>query len=100
AERALHPSPRLPAHRAAILQQPPHLEWREPVPAPSLVPPPATARQPTSGPMSAARTPYVGREHERAEFASWLDQARKGNGSLVLIGGEPGVGKTPVHGRS
>ena len=93
-EVGLEPSPALAALETAILQQAPHLEWRDPVPAPSLVTPTATARQPTSGPMFAARTPYVGREHERAEFASWLDQARKGNGSLVLIGGEPGVGKT------
>ena len=93
-EVGLEPSPALAALETAILQQAPHLEWRDPGPAPSLVTPTATARPPTSGPMFAARTPYVGRENERAEFAGWLDQARKGNGSLVLIGGEPGVGKT------
>ena len=42
----------------------------------------------------AARTPYVGREPERAEFAALLDRASQGQGSLVLVGGEPGVGKT------
>ncbi|HTC80988.1 MAG TPA: BTAD domain-containing putative transcriptional regulator, partial [Acidimicrobiia bacterium] len=42
----------------------------------------------------AARTPYVGREVERAELARLLDAARDGRGTLALIGGEPGVGKT------
>ena len=49
-------------------------------------PPPAAA--------FAARTPYVGREPERAELARLLEGASRGQGSLVLIGGEPGVGKT------
>ena len=42
----------------------------------------------------AVRTPYVGREAERAELAGLVDRAGRGQGSLVLIGGEPGVGKT------
>jgi class 3 adenylate cyclase/tetratricopeptide (TPR) repeat protein len=40
------------------------------------------------------RTPYVGREAERADLVRLLDRALQGHGSLVLIGGEPGVGKT------
>ena len=40
------------------------------------------------------RTPYVGRETERAEIRRLLDQAVGGRGAVVLIGGEPGVGKT------
>ena len=40
------------------------------------------------------RTPYVGRETERAEIRRLLDQAVSGRGAVVLIGGEPGVGKT------
>ena len=42
----------------------------------------------------AGRTPFVGREKERAELLGRLDQLQQGQGSLVLIGGEPGVGKT------
>jgi class 3 adenylate cyclase len=42
----------------------------------------------------AAATPFVGREAERAEMSRLMDQARAGRGSLVMIGGEPGVGKT------
>ncbi|HEX9564997.1 MAG TPA: AAA family ATPase, partial [Gemmatimonadaceae bacterium] len=38
--------------------------------------------------------PLVGREAEFANLAELLDQAGAGTGSLVLLGGEPGVGKT------
>ena len=40
------------------------------------------------------RPPYVGRDAELAEVRRLLDQAVKGRGALVLIGGEPGIGKT------
>lgn len=43
---------------------------------------------------AARRTPFVGRERERAELRQLLDATVKGAGGLVLIGGEPGVGKT------
>ena len=41
-----------------------------------------------------SRTPYIGREDERADLRRHLEEALAGRGSLVLIGGEPGVGKT------
>lgn len=40
------------------------------------------------------RTPFVAREEERAELCSFLDGLDQGRGAVVLIGGEPGVGKT------
>jgi class 3 adenylate cyclase/tetratricopeptide (TPR) repeat protein len=40
------------------------------------------------------RTPYVGRLAERAELRRLLGLAVRGSGSLVMVGGEPGVGKT------
>ena len=46
------------------------------------------------GPPLAERTPFVGREAERAELRGFLDQLAGGRGALVVIGGEPGVGKT------
>jgi class 3 adenylate cyclase/tetratricopeptide (TPR) repeat protein len=49
---------------------------------------------PTAGPAVAERTPFVGRESERAELRRCLDQVGRGQGALVMIGGEPGVGKT------
>jgi DNA-binding NarL/FixJ family response regulator len=36
----------------------------------------------------------IGREHERAQLQSAIDQARAGSGSLLLLAGEAGVGKT------
>ena len=50
----------------------------------------AEAREPSG----ATRTPYVGRVAERAEVRRLLEQAVAGRGALVLVGGEPGVGKT------
>ena len=47
-----------------------------------------------TGPIGARRTPFVGREAETAELLHWLDRAAVGRGGIVLIGGEPGVGKT------
>lgn len=40
------------------------------------------------------RTPFVGRDQERAELRSYLDRLADGHGGLVALGGEPGVGKT------
>ena len=40
------------------------------------------------------RTPFVGRETERAEARRMLERAVAGHGGVLLIGGEPGVGKT------
>jgi hypothetical protein len=42
------------------------------------------------------RTPYVGRDEERAELRRRLNETLAGRGSLVMIGGEPGVGKTRI----
>ena len=59
--------------------------WTEPV---SAV---ADDGEPTVG---GRRTPFVGRDAEQAELGRWLDRAARGRGGLVLVGGEPGVGKT------
>jgi len=42
----------------------------------------------------AEQTPFVGREAERSELRRLLEQAKAGTGALVMVGGEPGVGKT------
>jgi class 3 adenylate cyclase/tetratricopeptide (TPR) repeat protein len=47
-----------------------------------------------TAPALLERTPFVGRKAERAELRRCLDRATRGQGALVMIGGEPGVGKT------
>jgi class 3 adenylate cyclase/tetratricopeptide (TPR) repeat protein len=55
--------------------------------------------QVSANPAAGARrrqreTPFVGRQAERAQLESLLEQAAAGHGGLVMLGGEPGVGKT------
>jgi class 3 adenylate cyclase/tetratricopeptide (TPR) repeat protein len=42
----------------------------------------------------ARRTPFVGRQAEWAELRRLIAQVKDGTGGFVMIGGEPGVGKT------
>jgi DNA-binding CsgD family transcriptional regulator len=42
------------------------------------------------------RTPLVGREAESAVLTAALDRAEQGNGTLLLLSGDAGVGKTRV----
>jgi DNA-binding CsgD family transcriptional regulator len=44
------------------------------------------------------RTPLVGREAELSRLGEAFERARKGNGSLLLLSGEAGVGKTRLTG--
>ncbi|MCU1262888.1 MAG: serine/threonine protein kinase [Bryobacterales bacterium] len=52
-----------------------------------------TAEPDRKGPVPIA---VIGRDNERAQLLSRLDAALAGQGSLTLIGGEPGIGKTHV----
>jgi len=47
-----------------------------------------------SAPVLLKRTPFVGRQSEREELRRYFEQAVRGQGGLVLISGEPGVGKS------
>jgi class 3 adenylate cyclase/tetratricopeptide (TPR) repeat protein len=47
-----------------------------------------------AGPPVMERTPFVGRQAERAELRRFLERTARGQGALVMIRGEPGVGKT------
>jgi tetratricopeptide (TPR) repeat protein len=42
----------------------------------------------------ASRTAFVGRETERTAIRTAIDRALSGHGSLVMLGGGPGVGKS------
>ena len=54
------------------------------------------APQPLAAPTGAHRTPLVGRAQTLTELFSCLDAAGAGRGDMVMVGGEPGVGKTRV----
>lgn len=103
-ELGLDPTPALADLEARILRQ-----------DPSLAPPAAvapsegftsTAVRPASHPGASSvvaspfvagspeRTPFVGRVAELATLSSALERARAGSGGMLLIGGEPGIGKT------
>jgi DNA-binding SARP family transcriptional activator/DNA-binding CsgD family transcriptional regulator len=42
------------------------------------------------------QSPFVGRQRELALLKETLERARAGHGSMVMIGGEPGIGKTRI----
>ena len=44
--------------------------------------------------FTTGRTPFVGRQPELAELIGRLEATHPGQGSVVLISGEPGIGKT------
>jgi hypothetical protein len=58
--------------------------------------PPSGGESGQPGPGTAAPffTGFVGRDVEMATLTARLDRARGGTGSVVLLAGEPGVGKT------
>jgi tetratricopeptide (TPR) repeat protein len=59
----------------------------------------AASRQSTTAPSAADplyRTVFVGREAELKQLQSAFDAAVSGQGGLVMVVGEPGIGKTAV----
>src|SRR5207253_637877 len=58
--------------------------------APVVSPPPASA-------LPASLTPFVGRDVELAALRQTLEAAAEGRPELVLISGEPGIGKTRLQ---
>jgi DNA-binding winged helix-turn-helix (wHTH) protein/tetratricopeptide (TPR) repeat protein len=59
------------------------------------VPSPSSSRPPPAQVRSAQNT-FIGRDRERAQLRLALDDAISGQGSICLISGEPGIGKTRV----
>ena len=97
-ELGIDPDPALQGLELAILQQDPSLLLpAAPAPAPAA---PAAAPNRPAGP-SAGRAEetgdgdaIVGRREEREVLGRALAAAGAGTGRVVLIGGEPGIGKT------
>jgi class 3 adenylate cyclase/tetratricopeptide (TPR) repeat protein len=54
----------------------------------------AKSEAPIPAALLSERAAFVSRERERATLREVLDRAIAGQGALVMIGGEPGVGKT------
>src|SRR4029077_2548880 len=66
----------------------------DPVPARGDRPPAAPAVLQVSPFSLAQRTAFVGRETERSTIRLVIDGALSSHGSIVMLGGGPGVGKT------
>jgi len=82
-ELGIEPGGRLRELERAILAQDASLQLEL---APEPEPP-----KPTS---EVSRRPFVGRDRELAELVAGLDGAFAGTGRLVLLAGEPGIGKS------
>ena len=54
---------------------------------------PVPQKTPATSTVADGRTPFVGRESERAEARRLLERAVAGQGGVLLLGGEPGVGR-------
>jgi DNA-binding SARP family transcriptional activator len=82
-ELGLAPSGELRRLEAAILAQDPDLDWRPP-----------RAHRVVVAPRPPGGDRLVGRTAEQAELEAALDDAVTGSGRVVLVAGEPGIGKT------
>ena len=82
-ELGIEPGERLRELERAILAQDASLQLElEPEP------------DPPKAASDASRRPFVGRDRELAELVAGLEGAFAGNGRLVLLAGEPGIGKS------
>jgi DNA-binding SARP family transcriptional activator/predicted ATPase len=88
AELGVEPGPGLRRLEADILAQVPSLEWPAPE-APPPPPPPVAAGSAGGGPA-----PILGRQKELARVQATVARAAAGVGGVVLVRGEPGIGKT------
>jgi DNA-binding SARP family transcriptional activator len=102
-ELGIDPSPRLDTLHQRILEQAPELDAPprsdvrpEASPTVGVEPAPAPAAAgPRTGPPAAR--PVVGRTRELRLLAAHLDRLRsQRRGGLVLVAGEPGIGKTTI----
>lgn len=86
-ELGLDPGPELRALESRILAQDPGLLATPDIVAPRLV---------ASEPISQPRAELVGRSTEWSVLTAALEAARAGGAQVVLVEGEPGIGKSTV----
>jgi DNA-binding SARP family transcriptional activator len=92
-ELGIEPGPALRRLEQAILDQDAQLEAVPPRPSPRS----PVSRSGTARP--AASSPFVGREPEQARLAAAWAEARAQRRQAVMVGGEPGIGKTRLAGQ-
>lgn len=102
-ELGLDPSPRFDALVARILRQDPELDLeatkdaeastQDRAPTGRSVPLPPTSIQASSGRRGQD---VVGRERERGQLVAAIERLATGDGGLMLLTGEPGIGKTTL----
>ncbi len=100
-ELGLDPGPALQDLGRDILRQAPHLDWTAdagpgtgPAPRARAVAPAPSPAAPAAATSSAVPPGVVGREAELRVVERALADAADGRGRLVLVAGEPGIGKT------
>jgi DNA-binding SARP family transcriptional activator len=95
-ELGIDPGPGLQQLHAAILRQDPDLTWRPPraEPDPPLPRRERTDDQPVEPVTHVTSHRLVGRERPLAAARNALDDTVAGRGHVVLVAGEPGIGKT------
>ncbi|MDQ3944880.1 MAG: AAA family ATPase, partial [Actinomycetota bacterium] len=95
-ELGIEPGPTLRHLEDQILRQAPELEAPDGAGRPSLVPPAAATPMAPALPAPVTRDAFVGREGELARLDEALAEAIGGEGRLVLVEGEAGLGKTAL----
>lgn len=95
-EMGLQPGPELRRLEQAVLEQSPSLDAPAPLETSAVArpaaPPPEERSLPVAEPPPSAA--LVAREHELARLGERLGAVRRGRGGVLLVTGEPGVGKT------
>ncbi len=89
-ELGIVPGPELSRLEGDILAQAPTLDWNR---GPRVGAPAAIVVSPAGHP-SAAVPPLVGRAADLARLDGLVAEAAAGRGCMVLVSGEPGIGKT------